>query len=88
MNLTNKQEARLALMQASMKKAELYAMYWVAMATTGAATHRTIYKGTHKLTSDELIEEALSTALSHIGNIDTAAHNIFLLLSGREREIE
>lgn len=59
MNLTNAQEAKLIRMKAALKMSELWVMHWIAMATTGAAGRRIVYRGEHKLTSMELIAEAL-----------------------------
>lgn len=86
MNLTNSQEAKLIRMQAAMKMAELYAMRWIALATTGVAACRNVHVGNHKLTPDELINEALETADNHIYRIEKIANNIALLLAGRENK--
>lgn len=86
MNLTKEQQASLAVLQARMKMSELWATYWIAQATTGIATKRTIhtgYQGNHKLTPEELIEEALNTAKTHIFNIEEIASNISHLLYPR-----
>lgn len=50
------------------KICEMYAQYWMAMATTGVATKRKIYHGTNgdELTDAEKIDDAMNTALSHI----------------------
>lgn len=50
---------------------KLYAEYWIAMATTGAAKERQMYKsvgtmGYTELTDEEKVNEALNTALGHI----------------------
>lgn len=87
MDLTPRQEARLVRMQATMKMSELRAMYWIAEATTGVAERRCVHRGNHKLTSEELIDEALCIANSHIDTIAKIANNIARLLEGREDEI-
>ncbi len=50
------------------KICEMYAQYWIAMATTGAATKRKLFHGTQgpEFTDEEKIEEAMNTALNHI----------------------
>ncbi len=87
MNLTNEQHAKLIHMQTFMKRSELYAQYWIAMATTRATCRRIVSKCDKRLTPEELIDNALNTSLTHIFNMDKTANNIFLLLTGREDEI-
>lgn len=87
MNLTDQQEGRKIRMMANMKMSELYASYWIAMATTGATTKRVVSRGNRRLTPMELTQDALDTALSHIHSISKTADNIALLLEGREKEI-
>ncbi len=89
MKMTDEQEARLAHMQAFMKRSELYVHHWIAQATTGVATQRNLVRGDgHKYTPEELTKIALDTALSHIHTMDEVANNILLLMTGRETEIE
>jgi len=64
------------------KTCELYAKYWMAMATTGAATRRHVTRGDgHVLTSEELIREALNTALTHIDNLREASDKLCSLMN-------
>jgi hypothetical protein len=51
------------------KHCEMQANWWIAYATTGACTKRTMYHGdSSPFTDKELIAEALETAQSHIRN--------------------
>ena len=55
---------------------ELYAHYWMTMASTGAATQRNISKGDgRQLTDEEKIKDALDTALRHIHIFSECAEN-------------
>ncbi len=87
------QQARLARMQASMKMSELYAMYWMAMATTGCTCRRKVSactddgQKTRLLTPEELTDDALTQATNHIHNMHNTANNIALLIEDREDEI-
>ena len=91
MELTPKQQAMLVHMQSFMKRSELYALKWIAAATTGAAGRREVYRGpisdNVRISPEELTDQALGTAVVHIENIDKVARNIALLLEGREDEI-
>lgn len=49
-----------------LKEHEMYANYWMAMATTGATCNRHVTRNNVRLTDDELIEDALDTARRHI----------------------
>lgn len=61
---------RIAYMDAQIKMSELYAHYWIAMATTGTATRRKITDGSgRQFTNREKIAEALNTARQHIDNL-------------------
>ena len=58
------------------KMHELYAQYWMAMATTGACKNRNVEDGNgRKLTDQELVNDALGCALAHIHNFIEAAEN-------------
>lgn len=60
-----------------MKQHELYVHYWLAMATTGATTNRNVTDGHGRpLTDDELIQDALDTALDHIHFHRECAENL------------
>ena len=50
------------------KLCEVYASYWIALATTGVAKNRRLYHGTQgpEFTDDEKVEEAMQTAHTHI----------------------
>ena len=74
------EKATLVRMQAAMKMSELYALKWIAMATTGVAGRRNVHTGNRKLTPDELTKEALETATTHIWRIEKIANNIASLL--------
>lgn len=87
MNLTPTQEAKLVRMQTALKMRELYAMKWIAMATTGTATRRNITRAGKRLMPDELVEEALNTASDHIHSMETITNDIALLLEGKEDKI-
>lgn len=86
--LTQTQQGKLIRMQASMKISELYASYWTAMATTGATCRRNVFSGNHKLTKEELTDDALAIALRHIWTLTKISNNIALLFEGREEEME
>jgi hypothetical protein len=86
--LTKIQQRKLITLQASMKMSELYALRWIAMATTGAAGRRCVSVGNIKLTPEELIDDALVQAQNHIWKIDKISNNIALLFDGRENEME
>jgi hypothetical protein len=50
-----------------MKQHELYVHYWLAMATTGATKNREVTDGHGRpYTDEELVQDALNTALHHI----------------------
>jgi len=53
------------------KLCEVYANYWIALATTGAAKNRRLYHGTQgpEFTDDEKVEEAMKTAHTHISRM-------------------
>lgn len=87
MCLTRGQEARLIRMQTALKMCELYAMKWMTMINTGANQRRIVHRGDHKLTSDELIDDALSVIGKHIERMEQISNNIALLMEGREDEI-
>ena len=60
------------------KMHELYAQYWMTMASTGACKNRNVQDGSgRKLTDDELVNDALGCALAHIHNFIEAAENEF-----------
>lgn len=50
------------------KLCEVYANYWMTMATTGVAKNRRLYHGTSgpEFTDDEKVAEAMQTASTHI----------------------
>jgi hypothetical protein len=88
MDLTIAQESKIVRIRAYITQAELFAKYWMAMATTGAAMERTVHRGDNtQFTPMELTQEALDTALRHIHSVDKAANNLALILEGREQEI-
>ena len=53
------------------KLCEVYANYWMAMATTGVAKNRALYHGTSgpEFTDEEKVAEAMQTANSHISRM-------------------
>lgn len=65
---------------ARMKQCELYANYWMQSATNGTCLNRTIYKYVDnervRLTPDELRQEAMSTAMTHIQNFNDAMDDL------------
>lgn len=81
-------EAALAILDAQMVKAELYAQYWIAQATTGVACQRAMCGANGLLTNEEKIKEALDTALNHIHRIEEIAHKKFELLTTVENKYE
>ena len=88
MALTQEQEARLVRMQTALRMCDLYAMKWMTMINSGANQRRIVCKCDHRLTSDELIDEALEVVDRHIHRMEQISHNIALLMEGREDEIE
>jgi hypothetical protein len=53
------------------KRAELYAQWWIARAISGEVKSSLIYHGGGKaLTDEEKIKEAIQTANIHIGRIE------------------
>ena len=50
------------------KLCEVYANYWIALATTGVGKNRRLYHGTSgpEFTDDEKVEECMQTANTHI----------------------
>lgn len=59
------------IIEAEILHRKLYAEYWLAMATTGTARERKVYKSVNsmadtELTDEEKVSRALSIALSHI----------------------
>jgi len=58
------------IIKAQIKIHELYAQYWMAMATTGLGTKKDLSHGTFRnnipLTNEEKIEDCLATSLRHI----------------------
>lgn len=65
--------AQLALLDAQIVRCQLYAQLWMARAVTGAAGRRKVFKGNRQLSPDELNDEALGTALSHVERIEEMA---------------
>lgn len=67
-------ERKIAHIIDFMKSCEMYALYWIAQATTGCAVNRNLQKvkekgGEYKeLSDDEKIEDALNVAHNHIQN--------------------
>lgn len=65
---------------ARMKQCELYANYWMHSASNGTCLNRTLYKYVDRdqvlLTPDELRQEAMRTALSHIQNFNQAMDDL------------
>jgi hypothetical protein len=63
---------------ARMKQCELYANYWIASAVTGTCTNRKIYSyDKHDyLSPDELRQEAMDTAKTHIQNFNEAMNDL------------
>jgi len=62
----------------SKKVHEMYANYWIAMATTGACTdrNRNVKDGHGRiLTNEELVKDALNTAAQHIRMFIEAAEH-------------
>lgn len=59
---------------ARMKQSEMYANYWIASAVTGTCTNRKIYSFDKEgyLSPDELREDAMNTANTHIRNFSEA----------------
>lgn len=88
MDLTPEQQGKIVRIKDYLKRSELYAQYWIAMATTGVATKRIVSRGNVRLTTEELREEALNTALTHIHNMEEAANKIAMIIEGREGEID
>jgi len=88
MALTQKQEARLVRMQTALRMCDLYAMKWMTMVNSGANQRRIVCKGDHRLTPDELIDDAMSVVQRHIERMEEISNNIALLMEGREDEIE
>lgn len=63
-------DRRLSYMDGQIKTCELYAHYWMAMATTGAAARRNVEDGNgRQLTDEEKTDRALQTARQHIHNL-------------------
>ncbi len=87
-NLTPEQQGKIVRMQDYLERSKLYAQYWMAMATTGVATKRTVSTGNHRFTPEELKEDSLNTALNHIHNMEEAANKIAMIIEGREGEID
>ncbi len=87
-NLTPEQQGKIVRMQDYLKRSELYAQYWIAMATTGVATKRTVSRGNARLTPEELTESAMNIALNHIHNMEETANKIAMIIEGREGEID
>ncbi len=54
------------------KLCEMYANYWIAMATTGVGTRRKLFHGTAggELSDEEKIEDCLKTSMNHIHRMD------------------
>ncbi len=75
---------RLKCVENLMVLDKLYAEYWMAQATTGAAKSRKIYKGglsrNEPLTDDELVVDALETANRHISNFRQHAEDHLSIL--------
>ena len=68
--MSQTQEATIAVLDAQTLQAELYAKYWIAMATTGIACDRIICDRNGPLTPKAKTKEALDTALRHIHTIE------------------
>jgi|GEM_PF-6778586 hypothetical protein len=64
---------------ARMKQCELYANYWMHSATNGTGLYRTIYHDGVKMTPDELRQNAMDTALTHIQNFNEAMDDLMEL---------
>ena len=66
-------EARIAAITSQIEMKKLYAEWWMIAANTGTTCLRNVTRGDgHKLTREELIEDAMNIALSHIRQIDDA----------------
>lgn len=65
-------EYRMVYCNAQLQQKILYAQYWMAMATTGAATQRNMTQGweARKMTDMEKTQDALDTALRHIRQVE------------------
>ena len=79
-------QACIVRMKTGIKMSELFAIRWIAMATTGASGRRNVHRGDHKLTSDELTDQALNVATTHILQMQERAENLALVIEGREDE--
>jgi len=65
--MKSNKDARLEHINDQMKIAELWAQYWLSMATTGVASKRIISHGDGtQFTEEEKIEDAIKTAGNHI----------------------
>jgi len=85
-------QAKVVRMRAHLKRSELYANYWIAQATTGAATSRNLSRGVEgggwrQLTDEEKIQSALDTALNHIHSIEETANNLASLIENSGGEL-
>jgi hypothetical protein len=58
-------------LQQQIEGSKLWAQYWLAMATTGATTRRRVFQGLseRELTEEELIDDAMNTAKSHLHRV-------------------
>ncbi len=69
-------DAKLIRIQGSIDVRKLLAEYWIAMATTGMATKRTMAKMDRQLTDEEKTQDALEIAQRHIHAIQDLIDNI------------
>lgn len=67
-----------------MKQCELYALYWMNSANNGTCLSRKVFKYNDQgqnvpLTDEELRQDAMQTALNHIGNFGDAMDQLVAL---------
>ncbi len=79
-------EARLSYARNQFEIHKMYAMYWQAMAMTGAATNRNMSVGGVQCTDDEKTRDALETMKRHIHSMAECNDTIDSLIRGNESE--
>ena len=76
-----------------MKQSELYAQYWIAMATTGTVRNRDLRKMISPgywipISDEEKVNDALNTARNHIQNYTERYEKMIELIHTKENSNE
>ena len=66
-------QRQIEYLNVQIQQAALRAQWWIAYSTTEANKSRIVSRGDHRLTPDELVEEALETSKRHIQRMEELA---------------